>query len=99
MRAATVKSLKEQNIQDKAVDAIMLMNTTIIHLRLYPPTSAMISRTIDRLLCALSEMLAEETPLIFAESERTLLFCEEPAWPNDHEKVHVRTFVDIIVNH
>jgi hypothetical protein len=76
----------------------MLMNTTIINLRLYPPTSATINLTIDRLLQALSEMLAEETPLILAESERMLLFGKEPAWPKNQEKAHVRAFIDILVN-
>ena len=85
-------------IQDKAVDVIMLMNTAIINIRLYPPTSATIILTIDRLLPALSEMLAEENPLILAESERMLLFGEEPAWPKNQEKAHVRAFIDTLVN-
>lgn len=74
------------------------MNTSIINLRLYPPTSAMISLTIDRLLQVLSEMLEEVSPLIFAESERMLLFGEDPAWTKNQEKAHVRAFVDILVN-
>lgn len=90
--------MKDPTTQNKAIDAIMLMNTTVINLRLYPPTSATISRTIDRLHQALSEMLADESPLILAEAERMLLFGEEPAWPQDQEKAHVRAFIDILVN-
>jgi HEAT repeat protein len=90
--------MTDPGVQNKAVDAIMLMNTAIINLRLYPPTSATIGMTIDRLLQALSEMLAEETPLILAEAERMLLFGEEPAWPKNQEKAHVRAFIDILIN-
>ena len=90
--------MTSSGIENKAVDAIMLMNTSIVNLRLYPPTSATIVLTIDRLLQALTEMLAEATPLIIAESERMLLFGEEPAWPKNQEKAHVRAFIDILVN-
>ena len=35
--------------QEKAIDTMVIMNTAIINLRLYPATNAMIINTIDRL--------------------------------------------------
>jgi HEAT repeat protein len=87
-----------QDFQDKAIDAIMVMNTTLTSLRLYPPTSVMISQNIARLLQAFTEILAEETTLILAESERMLLFGKAPAWPKNQEKPHIRAFVDLLIN-
>jgi len=42
--------MAELEIQKKAVDALVIMNTAIKNLRLYPPSSAMILQTIDRLI-------------------------------------------------
>jgi HEAT repeat protein len=95
----TDTTMTDPYIQNKALETITLMNTAIINLRLYPTTSATISRTIDRLVQALSEILVEGTPLIIAESERMLLFGNEPAWPNNQEKAHVRAFIDILIKH
>ncbi|MDQ5987970.1 MAG: hypothetical protein CSYNP_03718 [Syntrophus sp. SKADARSKE-3] len=36
-------------IKQKAIEILVIMNTAIINLRIYPPTSAMITSTIDRL--------------------------------------------------
>ncbi|PIP08405.1 MAG: hypothetical protein COX51_04485 [Syntrophobacteraceae bacterium CG23_combo_of_CG06-09_8_20_14_all_50_8] len=87
-----------QDFQEKAIDAIMVMNTALTSLRLYPPTSVMISQTIARLLQAFTEILAKDTPLILAESERMLLFGKVPAWPKNQERPHIRTFVDLLIN-
>jgi HEAT repeat protein len=91
-------AMTNPNIEDKAIDAIMIMNTAIINLRLYPPTNSMINQTLDRLLLALKAILAEEDPLILAESERTLLFGKNPVWSKNQEKAHVRAFVELLVN-
>jgi HEAT repeat protein len=90
--------MASQDIQDRATDTIMIMNTAITSLRLYPPTSAMITQTIERLLQSLTGILDEKTPLILAESERMLLFDKTPAWPKNQERPHIKTFVDLLIN-
>ncbi len=91
--------MASQDIQDRATDAIMIMNTAITSLRLYPPTSAMITQTIERLLQSLTGILEEETPVILAESERMLLLGKTPAWPKNQEKPHIKMFIDLLINH
>jgi HEAT repeat protein len=88
--------MTNQDMQDKAIEAIVIMNTAITNLRLYPPTNAMISQTIDRLLQSLSAMLAEQSPLIIAESERVLIVAGEPASARNQEKPQVRSMIDLM---
>ena len=57
-------------LQEKAIEAVVIMNTAIINLRLYPPTNAMIVKTIDRLYDMLQTIFEEETSLLLSESER-----------------------------
>jgi HEAT repeat protein len=85
-------------IQQKAIEIIMLMNKAVNNLRLYPPSSAITSQSIDRLLQALTGILSEEDPLILAESERVLLIGGELAGPRDQERPQVRSFIETIVN-
>lgn len=85
-------------IQQKAMGIIILMSVAVNNLRLYPPTSAMISQTIDRLFQALTGILSEEDSLILAESERMLLVGGEPAGPKDQERPQVRAFIETFVN-
>ncbi len=52
--------MAELEIQKKAVDALVIMNTAIKNMRLYPPSSAMIVQTIDRLYQAFLDMFVQE---------------------------------------
>jgi hypothetical protein len=76
-------------IQEKAIEAIVIMNTAIINLRLYPPTNAMIMKTIDRLHDTMGILLKEEDTLLLAESERNLLISGEPLSQKNQEKPQV----------
>jgi HEAT repeat protein len=87
-----------QEIQEKAIDAIVIMSTAVTNLRLYPPTNAMIDQTIDRLLQALATILEEHDPLIIAESEKLLLVAGEPAGPRHQERPQVRAIMEIFTN-
>jgi HEAT repeat protein len=87
-----------QDIQEKTTEAITILVKAITNHRLYPPTSAIVGRTIDRLLLSFSEILDEVDPLILAESERRLLVGEEMLGAKNQERVHVRSIVEILVN-
>ena len=63
--------MTDSGIQEKAIDAMVSINTAITNLRLYPPASAMITNTIDRAYQVLLTIFEEEDSLIFAESEKT----------------------------
>ena len=83
--------MTDMGIQKKAIDTMVIMNAAITNLRLYPPSSAMIVNTIDRVYQALHEVLDKEESLIFAESEKSLLVCGDLLSQKDQEKPQVMT--------
>ncbi|PKN04454.1 MAG: hypothetical protein CVU74_06800 [Deltaproteobacteria bacterium HGW-Deltaproteobacteria-9] len=85
-------------IQQKAVDTLVTMNTAIKNLRLYPATSAMIVQTVDKLYEAFLEIFANEDSLIFAKSERSLLICGDALPQKDQERLAVTAFLDLMLN-
>ena len=86
------------SIQQKAIAILILVNTAITNLRLYPPTSAMIVNTIDRLYQAFSAAFEEEPSLVFAESERNILICGDPVGTGDLERPQVRSFLELLLH-
>ncbi|MGD0021867.1 MAG: HEAT repeat domain-containing protein [Smithellaceae bacterium] len=85
------------DIKQKSLDALILINTAIMNVRLYPPTSATIINTIERLHRAFLDMFALEAPIIFAESEKNLLICEKPLDQKDQERLQVTTLLNILI--
>ena len=90
--------MAELEIQKKAVDALVIMNTAIKNMRLYPPSSAMILQTIDRLYQAFLDMFAQESTLIFAESEKNILICGEPLSQKDQERPQATALLEMLLN-
>jgi HEAT repeat protein len=84
--------------QDKVVNALVMMNTAIINLRLYPPTNAMVTRSIDRLYESFLNILEDVDSVIFAESEKNLLIGAEPLGPKHKGKAHVAIFLVLMMN-
>ncbi len=85
-------------IQEKAIEAVVIMNTAIINLRMYPPTNAMIMKTIDRLHDTLRIIFNEEDTLLLAESERNLLIAGEPLSQKNRQKPQVAIFLMLMIN-
>ncbi len=85
-------------IQQKAVDTLVTINTAIKNLRLYPATSAMIVQTVDKLHEAFLEIFATEDSLIFAESEKNLLIGGDALPQKDQERLAVTAFLDLMLN-
>jgi HEAT repeat protein len=83
---------------DKAVNALVMMNTAIINLRLYPPTNAMVTRSIDRLYESYLNILEDVDSVIFSESEKNLLIGGEPLGPKHKGKAHVAIFLVLMMN-
>jgi len=85
-------------IQEKAIEVIITMNSAIINLRLYPPTNALIMKTIDRLQDALGLILNESDALLFAESEKNLLIAGEPLSQKNRQRPQVAVFLMLMIN-
>ena len=90
--------MADTDIRQKSLDALVIMNTAIKNVRLYPPTSATIISTIERLHLAFQEMLARENPIVFAESEKSILICGNPLNQKDQEKVQVAALLNILLS-
>jgi HEAT repeat protein/CRP-like cAMP-binding protein len=58
-----------------AIDAITVMNVAVTNIRLYPPSSAIIRNTVDRVHQLLSQILAQEKSVILAESGQNFVVC------------------------
>ena len=85
-------------IQEKVIEALIAMNTAAINLRLYPPTNAMIIKTIDRLHETFLTLFAEEDSVIFAEAERNLLISGEPLGQKYLGRPQVAIFLTLMIN-
>jgi len=85
-------------LQDKSVNAVVTMDTAIINLRLYPPTNAMVTRSIDRLQESLLNILEDVNSVTFAETEKNLLIGGEPLGPKHKGKAHVAIFLVLMMN-
>jgi HEAT repeat protein len=84
-------------IQQKALEALVLVNTAITNLRLYPPTSAMITNTIGRLYQALLDIFEETDSINFAETEKNMLINGEPLSGRDLERPPVKAFLELLL--
>lgn len=82
----------------KSTDILIFINTAIKNFRLYPSVSTIVVSSIDRVYHMLRQILETEEDLVIAESEKTLLFCGEPLTYKEHEKIHVISLLDILLN-
>ncbi len=90
--------MADTDIRQTALYALVIMNTAIKNVRLYPPTSASIVSAIERLHQAFGEMLSQENPLIFAESEKSILICGHHLNQKDQEKTQVVALLNILLS-
>jgi HEAT repeat protein len=90
--------MADTDIRQKALDALVIMNTAIKNVLLYPPSSATIVNTNERLYQAFQEMLSIENPVVFAESEKTIIICGNPLNQKDQEKNQVAALLNIFLN-
>ena len=86
------------DIKQKALDALIIMNTAIKNVRLYPPTSATITNTIEKLHLIFLDILEQDAPIIFAESEKNVLICGKPLEQKDQEKSPVKSLLNILLD-
>lgn len=84
-------------IQQKALEMLVLINAAITNLRLYPPTSAMITNTIGRLYQALLDIFEETDSINFAETEKNMLINGEPLSGKDLERPPIKAFLELLL--
>ena len=85
------------DIKQKSLDALIIMNTAIKNMRLYPPTSARVVDAVERLHRNFLDMLEKDRSLIFAQAEKKILIGGEPLSEQDQEKWQVTAFLKILL--
>ncbi len=85
------------DIKQKSLDALIIMNTVVKNMRLYPPNSEKVVNAVERLHRNFLDMLEKEKSLIFAESEKSILIGGKPLSPQDQEKWQVVAFLKILL--
>ncbi|GBC63081.1 hypothetical protein DENIS_4070 [Desulfonema ishimotonii] len=86
------------DIQRKAIDAMTIMNVALTNIRLYPPTSAIIRNTIDRVYQILGEIFEAEGSVVFAESGPNFIVCGGIFSENDQKKFpQAMSFLELMV--
>ena len=78
--------------------AMVIMNAAITNIRLYPPTSALISNSIDKAHSAIQPILEKEDSLVFAEAEKNLLISGQPLSEKDQQQPQVIAFLELLLN-
>jgi CRP-like cAMP-binding protein len=85
------------SIQEKAVEAIIILNAALTNLRLYPPTSAMIGNSVNSAYSILQAVIEQEGSMVFAESERNLIISGQALDEKDQKKPQVAAFIQLML--
>lgn len=82
---------------NKALDILVILNTAVKNFRLYPPASASVSGTIEKLYLSLLDLLLQEEQISFSESEKALLIDGQPLSQKDQERPHTISLLNILL--
>ncbi len=88
--------MTDSNILGKAVEAIVVLNAAFTNIRLYPPTSAMIVKSIDSVDSLLQGIFEQEDTVVFAESEQHLTISGRRLDENNNKRPQVLSFLQIM---
>lgn len=90
--------MADNSARKKALDFLFVFNAAITNMRLYPPTSAIIQRSVERLHKVLEDSFAIVSSLEYAESEKNLLVFGEPLPEKEQQKPQVSTFLALMLD-
>lgn len=97
-RVATVEKMTDTDIQEQAISAMVIMNAAITNIRLYPPSSPIIAKAIDRVYETVNNIFEEQDSVVFAQSEQTLLVSGQPLNEKDQKKPQVQAFLELLLS-
>ncbi len=84
-------------LENKAVELISHINAAVTNVRLYPPASELISKTISRLNDSIQGLLSEEPAITYAESEKKLLIQGEAVSEKVYKRPQVQSFLTMLL--
>jgi HEAT repeat protein len=82
---------------DQALDVLVILNTAIKNVRLYPPASTSVSNVIEKLYLSLLDLLLQDEQISFSESEKALLIDGRPLSPKDQERPHAVSLLNLLL--
>jgi HEAT repeat protein len=82
---------------DQALDVLVILNTAIKNVRLYPPASSSVSTVIEKLYLSLLDLLLQEEQISFSESEKAILIDGRPLSPKDQERPHTVSLLNLFL--
>ncbi|RJP94613.1 MAG: hypothetical protein C4518_03230 [Desulfobacteraceae bacterium] len=89
--------MNDDKLLKNAVDLIVLINTTINNIRLYPSGSELIVSAINRIDALLPALFKSVEAIEFGEFERTVLFQGEPLPEKDQKKPPVQSLLKVML--
>jgi len=84
---------------ERAIDAIVNLNAAFTNIRLYPPTSAIITKSIDSVCSILQGIFEQEETVDFAESEGSLTISGRKLNEKDNKRPQVISFIQLMLRH
>ncbi len=90
--------MASQEIHLKALEALVALNAAIKNIRLYPPASAMVQKSMERVLSFLETIFESEAELTVSESEKSLLILGTPLTEKEQEKPQVTAFIATLLD-
>lgn len=84
--------------EDKRVALINHINAAITNIRLYPPSSALITNSAERLNAAFEEIFGQTASLVYAESGKNLLIQGEALSEKIQNKPQVQAFLKMLMD-
>lgn len=89
--------MTDSSMLEKAVDALVVLHAALTNIRLYPPTSAMIAKSIDNADSILQGIFEREDDLVFVESEGNLIVSGHILDENDRKRPQVASIIQLML--
>jgi len=90
--------MADNDTRQKTMDMLVVMNTAVKNMRLYPAASAPVVSCVEKLYRALTDILSTDESVIISESEKCLLIGGDALSQKDHEKSQVSSMLDIMLS-
>ena len=84
----------EEEIARKAVELLIALNAAMINIHMYPPTSDMISASVETAYARMDPLLAQSGKLTLGEADNLLLINGEKLHDRDQVRPPVLSFLD-----
>ena len=88
--------MTDVHIQLKAIEGLVQIHKAIKNMQLYPPGSPTNANSIEKLYLHLLDILKQDAPLVFAETERRAMLRGKVLNQKEQETNHVITLLDIL---